>query len=103
MLNRNEVTSEVQKSALEYLQFLKRKQSGKVKAHVCADRWMQREYMSKDDLGSPTLSIYALMASCVLSAIDEWKVVTCDFLGDFLQSYWYEDNDCYIKFEGIMV
>lgn len=83
--------------------FLKQKQSGKLKAHGCANRQPQREYVSKDNSSSPTISIYTLMAKCVMSAMEEWKVVTCDVPGSFLQSDWLDDNDCYIKFEGMMV
>ena len=31
-----------------------------------------------------------------------WKVIMCDIPGDFLQADWPEDNNCYLKFEGLM-
>ena len=31
------------------------------------------------------------------------KDVTCNILGAFLQANWLEDNNCYSKFEGLMV
>jgi hypothetical protein len=55
--------------------FLKRKCNGTVKARGCADGRPQREYISKDDLSSPTVSIYALMASCLMDAINDRKVL----------------------------
>ena len=76
---------------------------GKVKACRCADGRPQREYVSKDDSSSPMVSIYVLMAQCVMGAMEGRKVVTCNIPGAFLQSDWPEDNDCYIKFEGMMV
>ena len=104
MLYKHDVTSEIQKKALEYLMFLKQKQLGKVKACGCADRCPQREYLSKDNLSLPMVSIYTLMAQCVMSAMEEQKFVTCDILGAFLQSDWPDDDDdFYIKFEGMMV
>ena len=33
----------------------------------------------------------------------EQKVVACDISRVFLQSDWPADNDCYIKFKGMMV
>jgi hypothetical protein len=83
--------------------FLKRKRCGKVKARGCADGRPQREYISKDESSSPAASIYALMTSCLMDAIEERKVATCDILGAFLQADWPADRDCYLKFERAMV
>jgi hypothetical protein len=85
MLKPNEVNKDVWCKALSYLMFLKRKRDGSVKARGCANGRPQCEYISKDDSNSPTVSIYALMASCLMDAIDERKVVTCDIPGAFLQ------------------
>jgi hypothetical protein len=61
MLKPNEVNKEdIWCEALSYLMFLKRKRDGTVKARGCDDGRPQREYISKDDLSSPTVSIYAL-------------------------------------------
>jgi hypothetical protein len=86
MLEPNEVNNDVWCDALSYLMFLKRKRDGTVKARGCADGRPQCEYISKDDSSSPTVSIYALMSSCLMDAIDEQKVVTCDIPGAFLQT-----------------
>ena len=43
------------------------------------------------------------MAQCVMGAMEGRKVVTCDIPGALLQSYLPEDDDCYIKFKGMMV
>jgi hypothetical protein len=102
MLKPNEVNKKVWCEALSYLMFLERKRDGSVKARGCADGWPQREYISKDDSSFPTVSIYALMASCLMDAIDERKV-TCDIPGAFLQADWPADQDCYLKFENVMV
>jgi hypothetical protein len=103
MLKPSEVNKEVWCDALSYLMFLKRKRDGTFKARGCADGRPQREYISKDDSSSPTVSIYALMASCLMDAIDERKVVTCDIPGAFLQADWPANQDCYLKFENVMV
>ena len=51
----------------------------------------------------PTVSIYALFASCAINAIEKREVVTCDITGAFLQSDWPSNKPTYLKFDGIMV
>ena len=48
--------------------FLKRKRSGKMKGRGCADGRSQRDYITKEESSSPTVSLYALMGSCVMDA-----------------------------------
>jgi hypothetical protein len=103
MLKPSEINKNVKYEALNYLMFLKRIQCGKIKARGCADGRPQREYISKDESSSPTVSIYALMTSCFIDAIEGRKVATCDIPGAFLQADWPADRDCYLKFEGAMV
>ena len=38
-----------------------------------------------------------------MDAMEGRQVVTCDIPGALLQADWPEDNDCYLKFEGLMV
>jgi hypothetical protein len=103
MLEPTELNKNIRYEALNYLMFLKRKRCGKIKARGCADGRPQREYISKDESSSPTVSIYALMTSCLMDAIEGRKVATCDIPGAFLQADWPADRDCYLKFEGAMV
>ena len=83
MLHPHEVTPSIQKKPLPYLMFLKRKRCGKIKGRGCADGRPQREYITKEESRSPTVALYALMASCVMDAIDRRKVVTVDIPGAF--------------------
>jgi hypothetical protein len=103
MLKPSELSKTIRYDALNYLMFLKRKRCGKIKARGCADGRPQREYISKDESSSPTVSIYALMTSCLMDAIEGRRVATCDIPGAFLQADWPADRDCYLKFEGAMV
>jgi hypothetical protein len=86
MLKPSEINKNIRYEALNYLMFLKRKRCGKIKARGCADGRPQREYISKDESSSPTVSIYALMTSCLMDAIEGRKVATCDIPGAFLQT-----------------
>ena len=83
--------------------FLKRKRTSDIKARGCANGRPQREFISKDESSSPTVSTYALFISCAMDAMEGRQVVTCDIPGAFLQADWPEDNNCYLKFEGLMV
>jgi hypothetical protein len=92
MLMPSQIGKSIRYEALNYLMFLKRKRCGKIKARGCADGRPQREYISKDESSSPTVSIYALMTSCLMDAIEERKVATCDIPGAFLQADWPADE-----------
>ena len=100
MLGKNEIT---QDKGLSYLMFLKQKGIGKVKARACADGRPQKEYVSKGNSSSRTVSIYALMARCVMDAIEGRKIVTSDIPGASLQSDCPEDDDWYMRFEELIV
>ena len=44
-----------------------------MKARGCADESPQQEYITKEESSSPTVSLYALMGSCLMDAMDEKK------------------------------
>ena len=75
-----------------------------MKGRGCADGRPQQEYITKEQSSSPTVSLYALMVSCVMDVLDDRKVITVNIPGAFLQSDWPQDkHPGYIMFEGIMV
>ena len=89
--------------------FLKRKRSsrgddGRIKGRGCGDGRRQREFISKEEASSPTLSMSALMAMCLVEAIEGRKVITADIPGAFLQID-YPDSEAplFLRFEGVMV
>ena len=103
VLNKEQITKDICINALSYLMLLKRKRAGDVKARGCADGRPQCEYISKEESSLPTVSTYALFISCHTDAMEGQKVVTYNITGAFLQADWPKDNDCYLKFEGLMV
>ena len=104
MIDPHEVTEEIRTMALSYLMYLKRKQNGLIKGRGCANGRPQRKYISKEESRSPTVSLYALMGSCVMDAIEGRKVVTVDIPEAFLQGDWPQHEHLgYIRFEGEMV
>ena len=80
-----DVTCKIKQIALGYLMFLKRKRNGKMKARGCADGRPQREYISKEELSLPTVSIYTLFGSCVIDSLFERSIITINIPGAFLQ------------------
>ena len=104
MLPWKDLMWDIQKHALGNLMFLKRKENGKMKGRGCADGCPQRDYITKEESSSPPVSLYALMESCVMDALDDRKVITVDIPGAFLQGEWPQGkHPGYRLFEGIMV
>ena len=84
--------------------FLKQKRSEKMKGRGCTNGRPQLEYITKEEPRLPTVSLYALMGSCLIDAMDSRKVITVDIPGAFLQGDWPQDeHPGYIMIEGIMV
>ena len=85
MLSWEDLTWDIRKQALGYLMFLKQKRSWKMKGSGCADCRPQQEYITKEESILPTVSLYALMGSFLMDAMDSRKVMTVDIPGAFLQ------------------
>ena len=43
----------------------------KIKQRSCADGCPQLKYINKEESSSPTVSLYALMGSCVMDALND--------------------------------
>ena len=87
MLDKKQITKDVcMFSALSNLMFLEKKRTGDVKAKGRADGRLQREWISKEESSSPTVSTYALFISCAMDVMEGRKIVTCNIPGAFLQA-----------------
>ena len=64
--------------------YLKEKRCGKIKARGCDDRRKQRIYTDKQEATSPTVSLVALILTCVIDAVEEHDFVTVNIPGSFL-------------------
>jgi hypothetical protein len=80
------LTREQRKKSLKYLMFLKEKRCGRVKGRGCANGRKQRVYKTKADTSSPTVSIEALLLSCMIDALEGRDVATCNIPGAFMQA-----------------
>ena len=83
MLSWKDLTWDIRKQALGYLVFLKRKQSEKMKGRGYDNGRHQQKYITKEESSSPTMSLYALMSSCVMDALDGRKLITVDIPGAY--------------------
>ena len=93
-----ELTTAQKKAALKYLMFLKQKRCGKIKGRGCADGRKQRLYKSKEETTSPTITTEALFITCLVDAIENRYVATCDIPGAFMHSD--IDEQVHLKLEG---
>ena len=61
MLSSKNLSWNIRKQALGYFVFLKRKQSGKMKAIGCSNGHPQQKYITTEESSSSTVSLYALI------------------------------------------
>jgi hypothetical protein len=69
-----------------------------IKGRGCADRQKQRIHKTKAKTSLPTVSIESLTLSCLIGAMENQDVGTCNILAAFMQAE--IDEEIYIKFEG---
>jgi Reverse transcriptase (RNA-dependent DNA polymerase) len=73
--------------ALESLIFLTEKRHGKIKAHHCAKNGStQRDYISREEVASPTVSTESTTLTAVIEAEEGRDVATCDIPNAFIQT-----------------
>jgi len=82
-LRKEDMSYEQRKKALHYLMFLKEKHEGTIKARGCAYGRSQRDYTTKSDTSSPTVSLEAMMLSCVIDAKENGYVAIANIPGAF--------------------
>jgi hypothetical protein len=95
------------KRALESLIFLTEKRDGTIKSQHCANGSTQREYMSREDVSSPTMSTKAVLLTAMIKAKEGRDVATCDIPNAFIQTTVEEmdkdGNRTIMKICGVLV
>jgi Reverse transcriptase (RNA-dependent DNA polymerase) len=99
-VTRKDLTREQRKRALNYLMYLKEKRCGRIKARGCADGRKQRDYKTKEETSSPTVSTEAVFLTAVINAQECRQVMTIDIPGAFM----HVDIDelIHVRLEGPM-
>ena len=93
------MSEQERKRALCAINLIKLKRCGKVKDRTCADGSVQREYIAKEDLLSPTILLQALFAMWIIDSIEGRKVQTFDVPGAHLYAEIPEEDYVFMKFE----
>jgi hypothetical protein len=96
-----ELTRMERERALRSITPVKEKRCGKIKGRTVADGRGQRDYIPRDEVASPTVSIEALMISLAIDAKEGRQVATADVEGAYLHADM--DETVIMKFEGDMV
>ena len=63
---------------------LQEKRCGTLKARTCSDDRKQWVYLTKDEMGSPTLQLNSLLMSLIIDAQEKRDVATANVLGAYL-------------------
>ena len=96
-----QLTKMERERALRSITLIKEKRCGKIKGRTVADGRGQRDYIPRDEVASPTVSIEALMISLAIDAKENRHVATADVEGAYLHADM--DEIVIMKFEGDMV
>ena len=71
----------------------------KDKWRECADGRNQRECLIKDDTSAPKVATEAILLTCIINAMEHWKVSPVDIPGAFIQAD-MEGETVHVKLEG---
>ena len=85
------------KNVLRYLMFLKEKRDGSILAMGCADGRSQWDYTNKVDTSLPTVSLEAMLLTCVTDAKEGHYIVVIDIPGAFLHADMEHDVHMLLK------
>ena len=80
------LTAIERKRAMETIFFITQKSDDELKGRTCADGSTQREWMSRDQVSSPTVSTEATLITGVIDALERRDVATCDIPNAFVQT-----------------
>ena len=80
-----DLTMDHRKRILESHLFLKLKRDGTVKGRTVAGGNKQRDYISKEEASSPTVSSEAVLLTCIVDALERRDVAVIDIPNAFIQ------------------
>jgi hypothetical protein len=84
--------------------FLKEKRNRKIKGRTVARGNKQRDYISKEDASSPTVTTESVLLSCIIDAEEERDVTVINIPNAFIQTRVEDEKDmAIIKLRGVLV
>ena len=81
--------------------YLKRKNCGRIKGRGCADGRKLRNTINKSEATSPTVSIEAVLVTCMVDALEGREVAVIDIPGAYLHAEM--DDVVFVRFHGKVV
>mmetsp|Transcript_26617 Transcript_26617/g.41320 ORF Transcript_26617/g.41320 Transcript_26617/m.41320 type:complete len:590 (+) Transcript_26617:1688-3457(+) len=95
------LTREQRSEALRIINLIKEKRDDSLKGRTCVDGRPQRQYISKEEAASPTVSTEALLCTLVVDAHENRYVATADIKGAYLHTEM--DDYVLVKLDGEVV
>ena len=100
----SELTVEQKKKVLESHMFVVKKRDGKTKARMVAGGNAQRDYLTKEESSSPTVSTEAVLLTSVVDAHEKRNVIVIDIPNAFIQTRVNDPKDrVIIRMRGVVV
>ena len=82
----SKLTHDEKAKAQAALMFLTEKRDGTIKGRMVYNGKPTREWLSREDSASPTVSLESLMLTVIVDAIEKRDVMTCDIPNAFIQA-----------------
>ncbi len=99
-----DVKEEKWKQILELHVFVKKKQSGQIKTRKVAGGNKQRDFISKENVSSPTVATESVLLTSLVDARDNCDIAIVDIPNAFIQTVMEDDEDKVImRIRGHMV
>jgi hypothetical protein len=73
--------------------FLKEKRTGEIKGRTMAGGNKQRDYISKEDASSPTVTTESVLLTCIIDAEEGRDVAVIDIPNAFIQMRVQDEKD----------
>ena len=103
-LDYNTLTQDKKNHILESHLFLTEKKDGTIKGRTVAGGNKQRDYISKEDSSSPTVTTEAVLLTCIIDAEEERDVAVIDIPNAFIQTkVTNKEEQVVIRLQGELV
>ncbi len=73
-----------------------RKRDGKIKAKKVVGGNKQQDYITNEDVSSPTVSAEAVMITCVIDAFEDQDIAIIDITNAFIQTVVEDEEHCVV-------